>query len=187
MRQQILTIQQNELVIGSLLGDEYIAKTTSGYAFRVNHGLAQKAYVEWKYSILKNLVMSAPQESGQCYYFRTVTHPAFLTFRKCFYEENRKILAVNLLNDHLNSFILAVWIMDDGAKDGNQLRINSQSFTREENQLLQEILRTKLGIVTTLNRDKDKFRLRVKAESMQRLVELVKPYFIPSMLYKLPL
>jgi hypothetical protein len=77
--------------------------------------------------------------------------------------------------------------MDDGAKDGNQLRINSQSFTREENVFLQKILRAKLGIEATLNVDKSKYRLRIKAKSMKRLITLVKQYFIPSMLYKLPL
>jgi hypothetical protein len=50
MREQSLTKCQCDLVIGSLLGDEYLLKTTRGYAFRVNHGLAQKAYVDWKYA-----------------------------------------------------------------------------------------------------------------------------------------
>ena len=51
--------------------------------------------------------------------------------------------------------------------------------------LLQNLLHAKLGIVTTLNIDKEKYRLRISAKSMKRLVALVKPYVIPSMLYKL--
>jgi len=72
MREQSLTKRQVDLVIGSLLGDEYLVRTTRGYAFRVNHGLAQKEYVGWKYHILSNFVRTMPKASGRCYYFRTV-------------------------------------------------------------------------------------------------------------------
>jgi len=56
-----------------------------------------------------------------------------------------------------------------------------------ENFWLISFLRAKLGIICTLNQDKDKFRLRIKTESMTRFIQSVKPYIIPSMLYKLPL
>ena len=88
---------------------------------------------------------------------------------------------------NFNPLVLAVWIMDDGTKEGNQLRINTQSFSKSENELLIKILRAKLGIDAALNRDKGRFRLRVKGESMPKLKRLVKKYFIPSMLYKLSL
>lgn len=52
---------------------------------------------------------------------------------------------------------------------------------------LQELLRAKLGIKSSINRDKDKYRLRIKNDSMRVLIELIYPYIIPSMLYKLPL
>ncbi len=120
MREQVLTGCQVDLVMGSLLGDEYLVKTTRGYAFRVNHGLAQKEYVNWKYHILKYFVRTMPKASGRCYYFRTVIHPSFQLFRSQFYKENRKCLSFDVVNQYLNSFVLAIWIMDDGAKDGNQ-------------------------------------------------------------------
>jgi hypothetical protein len=56
-----------------------------------------------------------------------------------------------------------------------------------ENETLASFLRAKFGIQTRLNRDKDRFRLRVIDGSIQRLRDLVGPYVIPSMLYKLPL
>ena len=49
------------------------------------------------------------------------------------------------------------------------------------------ILRAKLGIETTLNRDKDRYRIRVKSKSMERLKKLIQPLILPSMLYKIPL
>ena len=75
--------------------------------------------------------------------------------------------------------------MDDGAADRNQLRLNTQSFSRDENLVLAEFLQAKFGIAAQLNKDKDRHRLGAKG--MDRFLELVAPHVIPSMLYKLPL
>jgi hypothetical protein len=158
-----------------------------GYAFRVNHGLRQREYVDWKWRVLENLVNSGPKSSGNCYYFRTVSHPVFSNLREKFYPNGKKILPVDLVSENFTSFVLAVWIMDDGTKCGNQLRINSHCFSEEENRLLQEFLSAKLGIRSVLNKDKGRVRIRIVNESISTLIRLVKPYIIPSMLYKLPL
>ena len=76
--------------------------------------------------------------------------------------------------------------MDDGAGDRKQLRINSQCFSYAENLLLVEFLQAKFGVVATLNKDKDRYRLRIGEASVERLVSLVHQHLIPSMLYKLP-
>lgn len=77
--------------------------------------------------------------------------------------------------------------MDDGAADGKQLRINTQSFSFEENEILISFLRAKFGIDARLNQDKGRPRLRVIAASMERLKMLVESHIIPNMLYKLSL
>ena len=184
-RTKLLTGQQLRLVLGSMLGDGYLVKTTRGYAFRVNHSILQKDYVDWKHNLLRDFVNSNPRQSGSTYYFRTITHPKFVELRKLFYKNRLKVIPKKLLETTLDPFILAVWIMDDGSRDGRQLRINTQCFSREEQIFIQYVLRAKLGIETTLNRDKDQLRLRIGAKSMERLRELIEPYIIPSMLYKL--
>jgi len=92
-----------------------------------------------------------------------------------------------LLNDQFSEFSLAIWLMDDGAVDGRQLRLNTQSFSLSENEALMSFLRAKFGIEARLNRDKDRYRLRISDASVQRFKDLVGPHLIPSMLYKLPL
>jgi hypothetical protein len=77
--------------------------------------------------------------------------------------------------------------MDDGAVDRRQLRLNTQSFSFSENEALSSLLRAKFGIEARLNRDKDRYRLRINDASISRLKHLVGPILIPSMLYKLPL
>ena len=179
--------EQWSLILGSLLGDAYLVWTTRGYAFRVNHGVRQKEYVDWKYEKLKAFVNCPPRFADRCYYFRTVTHDAFSSLRALFYPKGRKEVPRELIASEMNPLILAVWIMDDGSKDSQQLRINSQSFTEEENKFLAEVLRAKFGIETTLNRDKKQFRLRVCQASMRELIKLTRPYVIPTMLYKFSL
>jgi hypothetical protein len=107
--------------------------------------------------------------------------------RRKFYKANSKRLPKELIEKRFNPFILAVWAMDDGTKEGKQFRINSHSFSVAENEFLQTVLSAKLGINSTLNKDKVYSRIRIKDESMARFLKLIKPHFIPSMLYKLSL
>jgi hypothetical protein len=161
--------------------------TTSGFCFRVNHGTQQRDYVDWKFKMLAEFVRTPPRESGTCYYFRTVSHPEFSRYREHFYSFNRKVVPFALLAEQFSELSLAVWLMDDGAVDRKQVRLNTQSFSFPENEMLLSFLRAKFGIETRLNRDKDRCRLRVVDASIKRLRDLVGPYLIPSMLYKLPL
>ena len=179
--------RQRELIVGSLLGDATLLKTTSGYCFRVHHGLAQRSLVDWKYAALANFVRTVPRESGNGYYFRTVSHPWLTELREQFYQDGKKIVPIGLLESNLSELGLAVWIMDDGAAEGNQLRINTQSFSADEADGLCRFLRAKFGIEMTVNRDKTKPRLRCKATSMERLKSIVRHHTIPDMLYKLSL
>ena len=57
----------------------------------------------------------------------------------------------------------------------------------EEIELLRSLLRAKFGIDASINRDKGKPRLRIRAASMERLSTIVAPHMLPGMLYKLSL
>lgn len=161
--------------------------TTAGFAFRVHHGLRQRELVDWKYAALTTFVRTAPKASGNGYYFRTVSHPWLAELHEQFYQNGRKIVPIGILKEYLSAFGLAVWIMDDGAADGKQLRINTQGFSTEEAEELCRFLRATFEIEMTINRDKAKPRLRCKASSMDRLRSIVERYTIPNMLYKLSL
>lgn len=184
-RKLALSSLQRELVVGSLLGDAYLMPTTAGFCFRVNHGLHQRTYVDWKYAQLVEFVRTAPREVGRCYYFRTVTHPEFSSLRAEFYgESNKKTVPQGLLWNDLGAFGLAIWFMDDGASEGRQFRLNTQSFSFEDNIALAEFLRAKFGIIARLNRDKDRFRLRISSAAADEFKALVEPHLMTDMLYK---
>ena len=135
--------------------------------------------------MLKPFVNSAPKRSENAYYFRIVSHPFLIQLRELFYNGQKKVIPKKFLESNFDPFAFSIWIMDDGAADWNQLRINTQSFTLAENLWLIKFLQAKFGIVAKINKDKGKYRLRISAQSMKILRNLVLPYIIPSMLYKL--
>jgi hypothetical protein len=174
-----------DVVIGSLLGDGTLLRTTAGYCFRDHHGLEQKLLVDWKYQSLRRFVRTPPNVSGSGYYFRTVTHPELTALRTEFYEGLRKVVPLDLLQQALTPRALATWIMDDGAADGRQLRINTQSFSETECRGLVSLLERLFGLRFTINYDKGKPRLRCAAGSMERLRAVVGPHILPSLSYKI--
>ncbi len=58
-----LTQVQKSVLIGSLLGDGYvrIVPGRKDAFMEVNHSIAQKEYVDWKYKMLGNLVARQPK------------------------------------------------------------------------------------------------------------------------------
>lgn len=183
-----LTPVQRDLVIGALLGDGYLMPTSAGCCFRVSHGLTQRSYADWKFARLSSYIRTPPRQCGTTYYFRTVTHPEFGGLRQAFYADGRKKrVPVRLLEQELTAFGLAVWFMDDGCRDGKQVRLNTQSFSIDENDLLVTFLARRFGVEAHLNRDKDRWRLRLRERTVARFVELVQPHVTTDLRYKLPL
>jgi len=76
--------------------------------------------------------------------------------------------------------------MDDGSRDKGCIRISSHNFNYSEHLKLQQMLNAKFGIKVNIQKAQDKFWLWIRSESSDRTVKLIRPYFIPSMLYKLP-
>lgn len=102
-----------------------------------------------------------------------------------------KIVPLNIL-DLLTPIGLAHWIMDDGHKHGNGITLCTDSFTLIEVELLVSVLRNKFNLEANYNKRTQKGRhigwriyISGKSANKEKLISLVKPYFIPSMLYKL--
>jgi hypothetical protein len=178
--------EQRSVIIGSLLGDGTLLRTTAGWCFRVHHSLKQRALVEWKYNILTAVVRTPPRECGPGVYFRTVTLESLADLRRHFYAGARKRVPLRLLELELDALALAVWVMDDGSRDGGQIRLNTQCFTIEDAAALAALVRAKFGVEMRINLDKGKPRLRSTAQSTPKLVELIGPRTIPTMQHKLP-
>ncbi len=182
-----LTEAQEALVIGCLLGDGAMRCKTHAL-LEINHSVDQRAYVEWKYELLRNLVATPPKSRRAgwrriAYRFTTRSVPALTPWYRRFYGDGEKRVPEHIL---LRPLSLAVWLMDDGAKSYRTAYFNTQKFDPISQQRLIDLLREQHSIRASLNKDKQYHRLRIAVDSMKRLKELVQPYLLPMFGYKLP-
>lgn len=199
----VLTTKQRSLIIGSLLGDGTmrLGKNAINANFKIEHGLAQKDYVLWKYEVLKPWIFSGPKISyrydnnrlkyEKSWWFRTIRHPFITEIYKEFYSEEgyrtgRKIIPIKI-TEYLNPFALAIWIMDDGSYSNKKIDISTYSFSLHEINILQKCLKNNFGIIAKYYRDRNKgYRMYFNQEETKKLVKITYPYIsrIPSMTYK---
>jgi len=78
--------------------------------------------------------------------------------------------------------------MDDGSRHGTGLHIGVYAFSNDDVDKLMFTLQDKFKLRCSIHYNKDKKpRIYIFKESMPNLIDLVKPYFIKEMLYKLGL
>ena len=182
-----LTERQEAIVIGSLLGDGAMRCKTNAL-LEINHSLKQKEYVDWKYNELKDIVSTQPKKrfcnAGRVAYRFTTRSVGELTeIYKKFYKSGRKIIPKNL---RIHPLSLAVWFMDDGSKSYRAIYLNTQKFGITEQKRLGVLLKEQYHIQSSLNKDKDYYRLRIAVNSVSKFIEIVTPYLLPMFCYKTP-
>lgn len=94
------------------------------------------------------------------------------------------------IQDLLTPIGLAQLLMGDGYFHNGVVLICSENYTKEEQELLIVALASKFGVKAALNKrisssGTQSFRIRISKKSMDNLITLVKPFFIPEMFYKL--
>lgn len=199
-----LTPLQRSFIIGSMLGDATmrVGIKARNANFKVDHCLEQKEYVFWKYKILKNLVLTPPRLSyrttpegiryKKSWWFRTLRHPVLTEIYNQFYTKDsyrcgRKIVPDSLVDD-MNPFVMAVWFMDDGSYNQEKIDISTYSFTLKEIEKLCGIIKKKFNITFLYYKDRDKgYRIYCNKKESQKLIDLICPYVIKTMRYKIGL
>lgn len=190
----IVNDKQLEILAGCMLGDGYISKRG---AVQIEQGSKQKSYLMWKYGQLKNITSVKPKQVFRTKRNGTITssyrfflRQYFIKWRRRIYRNGKKIVNQELLK-LLTPLSLAVWYMDDGCKSNNYtLIISTDSFSKNSIKKLRQHLKNEWGIVTRIKykREPNKTyeRLTIGGENLVKFVNLVRPYIIPSMQYKIP-
>ena len=192
---QFITVsdRQMEILAGSLLGDAYISKRG---AIQIEQGENQKQYLLWKYRELKSItsgkisrVFRKKKTGLMTSSYRFFSKQYFRPWRKVMYRSGRKILPVSVLN-LITPLSLAVWYMDDGCKKNNySIIISTDGFSivslKKLRLMLQErwFINTRIIVKTTAG--KKYRRLTIGSYDLVRFFELIRPYIIPSMQYKI--
>ena len=105
-----------------------------------------------------------------------------------FYKKGKKVIPLNI-SEYLTPLALAVWVMDDGGRANNGVRIAANSFTLKEVELLSDVLKSKYNLENTIQNiyKENQYSLYIKKQSVNNLRSIIGPYIHPSMLYKLDL
>ena len=199
-----LNMIQRDIIVGSLLGDGNLRLVgrSKEASFVVDHSIKQKDYVLWKYEMFREWVATKPKTLTRIYHkdprrsllsfrFQTLSHSEFTFWYEMFYRKDIKIIPSDIRKILVSPLSLAVWFMDDGNKNHNAVFLNTQQFSRIEQECLIECLYENFGLECTLNKHstskgKQLYRVRVDTKSTKMLYELAKEYLLPSMRYKIP-
>jgi len=191
----LLSQEEHDLIIGSLLGDASIRQRNKNSCFRVSHSIKQKGYIDFKLGLLNNFNISEFSQTGRIINDRflkminlsTDTHQVFNYYRNLFYKNGRKEINPEIL-EQITPRSLAFWVCDDGSYDNKQgyIVLCTNSFSLEEHKLMKDFFNKRFGLDPTIGfRDKKYYFLRFKKEDSKKLINLIKPFIHSSMSYKI--
>ena len=111
-----LSAFQEEVVLGSLMGDGALSPTRSGHGarFRFTHGPKQTEYCDWKASLFANIGSSRSVSAAGVVFHDLTPLPELAELRRAVYVAGKKVLSEDYLKQ-LTPLSLALWYMDDGS------------------------------------------------------------------------
>ena len=191
---------QLDVIIGSLLGDARLEcrskgiRTLSTARFRVHHGEKQKEYVWWKYKILKDLVSREPREiscvnkkrnlNEVSWYFHTKSLKNFGIIHEIFYRNGVKKFPTEIL-PIFSDQMLAVWYMDDGSNNHENVTLSTHSFSLEDQKIIVGFLKEKYHINPTIVKDRNQWKISIGRKDYNRFISIVSPFIPKAMAYKI--
>jgi hypothetical protein len=190
-----MTKQQEQLVLGGILGDASIGmgnKRSLNARVNFKQSIKQYEYCMWKYDIMKSLVKTPPTIENNGGYgdkivtFNTMSMPCFTDIYNMVKRNGETTITTEHLDRITDSIALAVWIMDDGSNDKNNLlHISLGNRTEEEVKLLQSWMKREWDIYSTVTKNKEwTMNVLRQCESI-KLKKLIEPHVIDSMKYKI--
>jgi len=198
-----LSGQQIQLILGALMGDGSLSpnlRGRSGTRFRMGHGAAQAAYLDWKVSLLGNIGCARTANAKGAVFADLSPLPELAELREAVYfGDGQKHLSWEYLKA-LTPFALAVWYMDDGCftprskgvqerTEGGTGRIEIcvQAMSPGSRGRLVDYLRDtrRLDVKLTERGTRGMAVLQFTTEASAKFQRLIAPYVHPSMEYKL--
>jgi recombination protein RecA len=187
---------QYQAILGMALGDASLQMATNMCRLSFTQGDAQKEYLQYKVSILHNMIgagrklrrgVSGYNTEKAVWMIATKCSTAFTDLRKKLYPKG--ILSISNVIEDITPITLAFWYMDDGhiSTKWNYCDLSTHSFTEEENKLILKMLEDKFGICGFLKYEKrcNKYYIAFHSEATRKLSALVAPYIPECMQYKL--
>jgi LAGLIDADG DNA endonuclease family len=189
-----------QVIIGLLLGDGHLEKRTKGIGSRliVEQTNRNIEYLIWIYQFFNEKgycnnktpkLFKRIKKNNTIYFgfrFNTYTFSTLNWLHKLFYSDNHiKRLPLSFLYEYLNPMALALWFMGDGSKLGVGFKIATNCFIRSELEELCNLFFIKFKINCSLQKNNKDWIIYIKKNSAQDFSDLIEPYMLNSMKYKL--
>ena len=208
---ETVTVQKSELksiIAGMMLGDGglFILKHGKNAVLKIQHSIKQEPYLLHKAALLAGLTsirvnLIAPKGKKNPNWniaLATKAHPFYTRVHKLVYPGGKKTVNKTWLS-WLDERGLALWYMDDGTlmksyshNKSGRWRIKSRhiklctcGFTLEENELLKEFLQERFDLKFFIVRSGKYYNLGASPREANKLFEIIRPYIVPCMEYKL--
>jgi hypothetical protein len=195
-----LSQEQEEVLVGLLLGDGCLESQNRGrtYRLKIEQSAQHEAYVRHLHALFGPWVLSPPRpkrckasngSETMSWAFSTVSHAALRFPAHQFYGEQGKQVPT-LIHRWLTPRGLAYWYMDDGSMKSSQSKgviFNTQGFRRPDVEHLIAVLQTRFALTARLRHQKDGWQIYLSGACFEQFLELVEPWMLAEMRYKLPL
>ena len=185
----LVTKKFEQVLLGTLIGDGNLEldRTTKAKnaRLRFGHSIKQFDYLVHKVNLLSKIwKMSIKTTEKTC----SINSISILTkYYKLFYKNNEKVLP----DVKLEPQGLAILYMDDGSfdKNTNSIYISLCNFTKKENLQFIKRLNRDFNLDCSLmlkgKKNNKYYHIYVKANSRAKFKNIVRPYLIDSMKYKI--
>lgn len=192
---------QMSFILAMIFGDSWVSKFKPKLAnsfLGCRHSHKQLSYLEYKRNRLEGLgfkvskIYDTTNNYGNTFTFECRNPELFNQLRLVLYPKNNKIIKRKWLN-FLTPEGLAIWYMDDGYYSPTKSSyLYTNGFSEKENNIIIDYFKKVWNITPHLRLVKRKDRdityfLAFNVEETKKLIELIKPYIIPEMMYKVGL
>lgn len=191
------------IICGSLLGDGHAEKRSGGKGTRIifYQESIHSEYLLYLHYLVASLgycnttkpkIKTRLGKKGKTKYiirFATWTYDIFNDIYSLWYINNIKIIPKDWVSNNLTPLALAIWIQDDGGRVSKGLKLATNSFRYEDCIYLSNLLTKKYNLITSVVSagPPNQYNIYIKQESMKLLYNIVSPYIVKSMLYKITL
>ena len=192
-----LTQENKEILCGTLLGDssiQYYKKYRwAAPIYKCDHGENQKEYAELLAYKLSNLNITFKEyyrldkrtnKMYTTYCVKSACNPTLFEYYNELYNTGKKEITSKFL-ENFTIKSLAYLYMDDGYADQHTAYICTDNFSEESKKILKEYLKKVFNLHFSIVNHGKYYRMRLSQCDFPRFCELVKPYIIKSLQYKL--
>jgi hypothetical protein len=177
----ILNDDQYQMMIGSYLGDGHLNKRSKYNTYRIKftQGEKQKEYLEMKSKVfgIDKIGNIKSGYTGKMSIWQSGNSNTFIL------DKNID----DCIRD-MDERALAIWYMDDGSINTRKTHavIHSNNFTKEENEILQQILFDNFGLECSIRKSREYYELTFNKENTKKLLKLTAKYMHKDLEYKNP-